>query len=185
MLRMSAGCSKRTTASSRISSERRRPGPGVEVYSSQDRFEAALKNDKIDRVEAGGFFSTQSCKAYLWVQPSDYFTRQLILHECAHQFHYLAACSGKLTRLPLFGEGLAEHFAMHNWDGKNLSVGLVPAITLEDYPAKSLKHFRGDLHRDLEAMVMGKAETTHSDDWAVVHFLISQYPEPFGSGPMP
>jgi hypothetical protein len=157
------------------------PGPlRVEVYADQKRFESALRHDKLDRVEAGGFFSTESHKAYLWVQPSDYFTRQLILHECLHQFHYLAACSGKLTTLPLYGEGLAEHFGMHNWDGKNLSVGLVPAITLEDYPAKSLEHFRGGLNRDLEGMLMGKVPATHSDSWAVVHFLMSRYPGKFG-----
>jgi len=156
------------------------PGPlRVEVYADQRRFELALRHDKLDRVEAGGFFSIESHKAYLWVQPSEYFTRQLILHECLHQFHYLAACSGKLTTLPLYGEGLAEHFAMHNWDGKNLSIGLVPTITLEDYPAKSLEHFRAGLNRDLEGMLMGKVATTHSDSWAVVHFLMSRYPEKF------
>ena len=151
----------------------------VEVYASRARFELALRLDHLSRVEAGGFFSIENHKAYLWVQPSDYFTRQLILHECTHQFHYLAACSGKLTRLPLYGEGLAEHLAMHNWDGKNLEVGLVPAITLEDYPAKSLQHFRGGLNRDLEGMLMGRVQATHSDSWAVVHYLIGQYPQKF------
>lgn len=156
------------------------PGPlRVEVYANDSRFESALRHDHLDRVEAGGFFSTETTKAYLWVQPSEYFTRQLILHECLHQFHYLAACSGKLTTLPLYGEGLAEHFAMHNWDGKNLSIGLVPAITLEDYPEKSLDHFRAGLNRDLEGMLMGRVHATHSDSWAVVHYLMGQYPENF------
>ena len=64
----------------------------VAVFATAQRFHDALAAEGQPVVEAGGYYSPDRKKVYLFVQPSAYFTRQLLLHELAHQFHFLAAC---------------------------------------------------------------------------------------------
>src|SRR5829696_2961738 len=49
----------------------------VAVFASRERFHAALKADALPEIEAGGYYSPGRKKVYLFVQPSEYFTRQL------------------------------------------------------------------------------------------------------------
>lgn len=68
----------------------------------------------------------------LWLddQPSDYYRRHLLLHEGVHCFMntQLGACGP-----PWFMEGTAELLATHHWDGRALSLGVVPRHK-EDVP---------------------------------------------------
>jgi hypothetical protein len=77
-------------------------------------------------------------------------------------------------------EGLAEYFGMHNWDGQMLESGVVPAISLEDYPAKALEQF-DEAERDLEAILCGRRECQRPLAWALVHFLAHRYPRQFAA----
>jgi hypothetical protein len=104
------------------------------------------------------------------VQPSEYFTRQLILHEATHQFHYLAATGNQDPSARWYIEGLAEYFGMHNWDGAHLKTGVIPTVTLEDYPAKALKNL-DDLNQNLEGMISGTIASDRPEAWALVRFL--------------
>jgi hypothetical protein len=130
----------------------------IEIYRTRDDWATALRRDRqIVPDGAGGYYAPGTKTAYLYVQPSEYFTRQLILHEATHQFHYLAATGNRNPAVGWYTEGLAEYFAMHNWDGTKLQTGVVPAVTLEDYPAKALEQFdaRG---QDFPGLVGGEAE---------------------------
>ncbi|MBI3098782.1 MAG: DUF1570 domain-containing protein [Planctomycetes bacterium] len=140
------------------------------VYSTRERWHDALRADGQITPEAGGYYAPDTRKAYLFVQPSAYFTRQLILHEATHQFHYLAATGNKTPGADWYTEGLAEYFGMHRWDGSKLETGVVPAITLEDYPAKALEHFDA-LKCNLEGMIAGTVKADRPEAWALVHFL--------------
>lgn len=151
----------------------------VELYADERRYHDALVRDDIGKVESGGFYSLDTRKAYLFVQPSAYFTRQLALHECAHQFHYLARTNNRQPRAKWYIEGLAEHFGTHNWDGRTLTLATVPQMTLEDYPAKALAQFTGPLGRDLAAVVTGKAKVERPVAWAVTHWLSAAAPDRF------
>ncbi len=146
----------------------------IEVYASKSAFEEALKRDKVATVEAGGFYAPQTKTGYLWVQPSEYWTRQLILHEATHQFHLLAVAGNNAVPCGWYGEGLAEYFGMHNWDGKELRTGVVPAVTLENYPAQALKQF-GDLKENLEGIARGEVACDRALGWAIVHFLANNH----------
>jgi len=68
----------------------------------------------------------------LWLddQPSDYYRRHLLLHEGVHCFMNtrLGACGP-----PWFMEGTAELLATHHWDGRTLTLGVVPRHK-EDVP---------------------------------------------------
>lgn len=149
----------------------------VGIYGDAERFRAALLADHQAAVQAGGYYAPGTRKAYLFVQPSEYYTRQLTLHECAHQFHFLVATGNTSPSLFLYSEGLAEQLGMHDWDGQRLRVGVIPAVSLEDYPAQAAAHFTGRLGRNLRGMVRGEVETERPEAWAVVHFLLERYPE--------
>jgi hypothetical protein len=111
----------------------------VEVYATKDGMHGALERDRQWKVDAGGCYAPDTKKAYLWVQPSESFTRQLLIHEATHQFHFLAATGNRGPAAEWYTEGLAEYFGMHNWDGKELKIGVVPAVSLEDYPAQAAR----------------------------------------------
>lgn len=150
----------------------------VEIYASVEGFQDALKRDKQPVPAAGGYYSPESKTAYLWVQPSEYFTRQLILHEATHQFHFLAATENKAPKAGWYVEGIAEYFGMHDWDGKRLRTGVVPALTLEDYPARAQENWE-KLAWDVEAVGAGAQPCDRPEAWALFHYLIHNHPRAF------
>lgn len=108
----------------------------VVVYDSANAFKAALKADGVGEVDAGGIYAFKTRKAYFFRQPSTWYTRALLIHECAHQFH--GHLSGDIDRAGWYAEGTVEHLAQHVWDGKELKLGVVAPISLEDYPRAAL-----------------------------------------------
>lgn len=90
---------------------------------------------------AAGYFSYSSGRAYLYQQPTVYYTRVLALHELTHQFHEgVRASEGDLPFW--YGEGVAEHLGLHDWDGRCASLGVRPLATQEDPWAQSLEELR-------------------------------------------
>lgn len=142
----------------------------VEVYASAEQFKAALARDGEKYLGGGGYYAPRSRRAYLHVQPSRYYTRQLILHEATHQFHFLVATGNRLLPADWYVEGLAEYYGMHNWDGQTLRTGAVPAISLEDYPARALEEFQRHADR-FEDVIAGVQPVHRSLAWALVHYL--------------
>ena len=152
----------------------------VEVYTTRDRWLAAMRRDGDgDPGEGGGYYRPANRTAYLYVQPSEYFTRHLIVHEAAHQFHWLVATGNRAPACEWYAEGLVEYFAMHDWDGRRLRTGVVPAVTLEDYPARALKALRQVGH-DMEAVIAGRTAAGRPLAWAMVHYLVNRRGEAFG-----
>lgn len=151
----------------------------VVIYGTKERFRAAMLADGEVPPEAGGYYSPRTRKAYLWVQPSEFFTRQLVLHEATHQFHYLVATGNRTPGAWWYTEGLAEYFGMHDWDGERLETGVVPPITLEDYPARALAQY-GEAKDDLEGIVAGRVTVDRPLAWALIHFLVNVRGEEFG-----
>lgn len=152
----------------------------VEVFATVDAFHAALRRDRQAEVQAGGYYAPDTKTAYLFVQPSEYFTRQLLLHEATHQFHFLVATGNRLPACGWYTEGIAEYFGMHDWDGASLDVGAIPALSLEDYPAAARKQFV-DAGRDIEAIATGGKPCDRPLAWALFHFLRNRYPKPFAA----
>lgn len=147
----------------------------VEIYATKAGMQAALERDRQWKVDAGGYYAPDTKTAYLFVQPSDYFTRQLLIHEATHQFHFLAATGNRGPAAEWYTEGLAEYFGMHNWDGKTLQTGVVPSVTLEDYPAQASKQLAA-LEDDAQAVAIGTARCDRPLAWALVHYLVNVRP---------
>lgn len=108
----------------------------VQVHETSEAMNAALERDGVGRIAAGGIYAFKTRKAYFFRQPSAWYTRALLIHECAHQFH--ARLHGDKDRPGWYAEGVVEHLAQHAWDGTNLQLGIVAPISLEDYPKAAL-----------------------------------------------
>ncbi len=131
------------------------------------RLEAFLDTDETawgDRIAAdglevpwgaGGYFHTATNRAYLYAQPTVYFTRQLFLHELAHQFH--AASADTVDHPAWWAEGTAEFIARHDWDGECVRLGVLPRLTFEDMPADAVE--------DLDAEPLELAAWIDGDDF--------------------
>jgi hypothetical protein len=148
----------------------------VEFYATFDGFAAALRRDRQPEIKAGGYYSPVTKTAYLFAQPSEYYTRQLILHEATHQFHYLAATGNRSVSPFWYAEGLAEYFGMHNWDGSELRVCVVPALSLEDYPARALTQLTA-LKDDAQGIGTAAVPVERPLAWALVSFLAGRFPD--------
>ncbi len=162
----------------------RRPEGPLPVWILPDRrtFSAALAADRQPVADGGGYYAPENRTVYLFVQPSSYYTRQLLLHEATHQFHFLAATENRTPKAAWYVEGLADYFAMHGWDGKRLQCGRVPAVSLEDYPAAALAAIEShDAPASwLERVIDGNEPLSRPVSWALVHFLIGRDRKAFG-----
>jgi hypothetical protein len=144
----------------------------VNVYQNRDRWQAGMASDGISHQgDAGGYFDPNTRKAYLYQQPTLYYTDSLILHEATHQFHLL----GRLgqNQLPWwYVEGVAEYLAHHDWDGACVRLGVLPLLTREDYPANALNDYEAMLP-DLNGILQGDFEPSRPMVWALYSYLQS------------
>lgn len=167
----------------------------VELFADVAECRRALERDGHPAVAGGGYYAPENRKVYLYAQPSAYFTRQLLLHEATHQFQFLSSTGNRKPRTTWHVEGLAELFGMHNWaDDRDsrltksgsppssplatepsgrLRCGVVPAVSLEDYPAKALAELREHAGQPdwLRRVLAGQVEASRPLSWALAHFL--------------
>jgi hypothetical protein len=149
-------------------------GERLNVYflETQEGWQAKMKEDGVGvPVGAGGYYAPGTKAVYLWKQPTLYTSRQLLIHEAMHQFHYLACCNNVGPKDVWYIEGVVEHFSRHYWDGEKLTLGVIPFCSLEDYPRLALDLFSRD-DFDLGAMISGERASTRPEQWALVRYLL-------------
>jgi hypothetical protein len=112
----------------------------VDLFATQQGWSDALAANNIPVPGAGGIYWTGTKTAYLFRQPTRYFTDMLFVHEMSHQFHFLSR-TGNTTRPGWYIEGMAEYLSRHDWDGQCLRLGRLPLLTQEDYPAIAVADF--------------------------------------------
>ena len=142
----------------------------VFVGATKEAFEARMRADGVTPPEAGGYYSPGNSTAYLYRQPTIYYTRVLLLHEATHQFHYRACTKNRHISHPWYVEGLAEHLGRHCWDGETLVIGALPVLSLADYAAAAkakLDAANGDLRGFLE-----EGYDARPVYWALVRYLL-------------
>ena len=110
----------------------------VEVYDDDRPWRAAITARGGSAPSSGGYYCPIAKVAYLKRQPSAWYTRTLVLHEAAHQFHYLACTGNDTPAGSWYVEGVAEHLSSHTWDGETLRLGVTPLVSLEDRAGKAL-----------------------------------------------
>ena len=153
----------------------------IALFSDRGHFCDALARDGQPMVKGGGYYAPENRTVYLFNQPSAYYTRHLLLHEATHQFHLLAATENRMPKTTWYVEGLADYFAMHNWDGRRLRCGVVPVVSLEDYPAAALKTIEKNIGHPtwLRHIIEGRETASRPLSWALIHFLVHRDREAF------
>ncbi|MEE9311714.1 MAG: hypothetical protein V3V10_04805 [Planctomycetota bacterium] len=152
---------------------RKRQKLRIYYLTTQELWHAKFKEDGVGiPFGAGGYYTPKTSAVYFYRQPTVYNTRQLLIHEVMHQFHYLACCKNRSPKNTWYTEGIVEHLSRHNWNGETLEMGAVPLVTLADYPAKALQLFE---HKDysLADMVNNVRESARPEAWALVHYIYS------------
>jgi len=87
-------------------------------------------------VGSGGYYHPDANMILIWRQPTDYYSRHVVLHEVAH-WYCLQLLGLRYGKMPLWlCEGLADHAAFHTWDGETLQAMQLPRVSLENYPAR-------------------------------------------------
>lgn len=119
---------------------------------------------------AGGYYWPRTRTAHLYRQPTAYFTRTLLLHEAAHQFHYLARTRNRAPRADWYTEGVAEHLSWHRWDGETLELGVVPGVSLKDFPAAALAELRAS-DFDMKLVIGGQIRASRPLAWALYTYF--------------
>ncbi len=71
-------------------------------------------------------------------QPGRYATRALLLREYVRVFYELARAKGRPAETPWCREGQAEFLAGHDWDGRTLRMGVVPAVSADNLMGAAL-----------------------------------------------
>ncbi len=92
------------------------------LMKDRSRFVAAgLLSDDIPVPPGRGY--TQHDMFWLYEQPSDFYRRELLLHEGTHSFMFtlLGSCGP-----PWYMEGLAEYLGTHRWQDGRLTLGYMP-----------------------------------------------------------
>ncbi len=150
-----------------------KPGEKLRVrfYASRRAWAAGIRADGTQPPPtAGGYYWPPTKTAHLYRAPTQYFTRVLLIHEAAHQFHFLARTRNRQPAAGWYTEGLAEHLAWHRWDGKDLALGVLPGVSLKDYPATALKEMAAPGF-DLASVVGGKVHASRPVSWALFRYL--------------
>jgi len=94
-------------------------------------------------------------------QPGRYASRALLLREYVRIFYELARAKGREAQTKWYREGQAEFLAGHDWDGKTLRMGVIPAVSAENLPGLALAETKQPGF-DLESFVEGTAPASRA-----------------------
>jgi hypothetical protein len=143
----------------------------VRYFLTREAWGKAILADRaVPPAQAGGYYWPASKTSYLYRQPTRLYTRTLLIHEAAHQFHYLARTGNNHPSQYWYTEGAAEFLAAHYWDGETLQLGVLPHVTLKDYAAAALQEAKRPGFR-LDDAVSGKAAVSRPLGWAIYRFV--------------
>jgi len=142
----------------------------VRFFKTREPWAAAIEKDGAKAPDAGGYYWPPSRTAYLYQQPTDYYTRTLLLHEAGHQFHFLARTRNKQPSVGWYTEAVAEFLAAHEWDGAKLKLGVLPVISLNDYAGKALAAVKAEGF-DLQKFVETAGHDQRPVGWALYRYL--------------
>ncbi|MHC4956861.1 MAG: hypothetical protein ACYTGN_00700 [Planctomycetota bacterium] len=146
----------------------------VRFFEKREEWAKAIIADRaVPPADAGGYYWPDSKTAYLYRQPTRYYTRALLIHEAAHQFHYLARTRNSQPKAYWYSEGVAEYLCEHHWDGEQLTLGVLAMANLRDYPKKALVLAANEGFK-LQDFVEGKQHATSRPlGWALYRYLLT------------
>ncbi len=153
----------------------------VKIYATREHYQNEM--DRLRRIfsvkrrtrDILGVYLRETACSYLFLQPQLSGTRKLLLHEVAHQYHDYLRPWSRAPSLEFCEEGIAEFFALHNWDGAVLKLGVIPEIGQIDYAKEALTKLHDPVRFDLNNIVSGNTEVDYPLAWGLVSFLVERY----------
>jgi hypothetical protein len=143
----------------------------VRYFETAEAWSQALKADGAPVIQhAGGYYHPANQTVYFYRQPTVYYSRVLLLHEAAHQFHYLAKTRNKKPTADWYTEGVAEYLSWHHWDGTTLELAVLPNVSLKDYAAAALKEIEAK-EFEFGKMVEGGTPASRAVSCALLRWL--------------
>ncbi len=148
----------------------------IHVYRSRDLYRAHQSSGMEPwSVSAAGFYDRVHGVGHLEWSPLPYSQRRLLLHEAAHQFHYLSLGRGRRDIFPRwYVEGVANDLDRHRFAGGAVALGVeeVPfTLGHEDLAHANVVGRAFDLARLLDGGAMSWVETDRERK-AVGHVLV-------------
>lgn len=152
----------------------------IKVFSTEVGYQYALTKDGVSTpflAKAGGAYVPKNKTVYLWTKFYPYSTRQMLIHECVHQFHFLATTHNRLPYCRLYYEGRAEDLALHQWDGVRLRIADPPELTPWDIPNDAMQHLRNRQKPiSLKEIACEESEFDYAEACAITQYLRTKYP---------
>jgi hypothetical protein len=134
------------------------------------RFKAKPGKITVEITEGAPGDQTDTNTVRIQRQPGRYATRALLLREYVRVFYELARAKGREAQTKWYREGQVEFLAGHDWDGKTLRMGIVPAVSQENLPGQALAETRKDGF-DLAAAIEGTTPASPALSWALYGHL--------------
>jgi hypothetical protein len=160
----------------------------VQSYGEDEEYRKALLSVGRDpRITPEGAYLPRTRTVYARLYPAPWKSRHHLLHECVHQFYSLGFIENKVTKSPLFEEGLAEYLAGSRWDGTALSIGVYDTAT-NDFALRGLRIVAAHPERLLRDAIVdqryinkefNEIELDYSEARAIITFLATEYPQKF------
>ena len=119
----------------------------------------------------GRWFREDDGAVYVQRNAIPYLTRSEALVAAFQQFHYHCRTKNRALLRSWFVVGLAEHLALHRWDGQRLQLGVVPLIATHDPPGRALDSFDTSV-TGLQRLT-DEALREPTSAWAWVSYLLS------------
>ncbi len=142
--------------------------------ATQQEWQTRMQDDGVTVPSgAGGYYWPGNKTVYLWKQPTLYNSRQLLLHECMHQFHYLSRCGNVSPKDTWYVEGIVESLSRHYWDGDKLTLGVIPFCSLANYSKAALERMQASDY-DLAGMIDGDRASQRQEQWALTRWLLEE-----------
>jgi hypothetical protein len=145
------------------------------LHPDRASFQAAARDAGAveDLSGVGGWTSWRGAGSFVFLQPSEFDTRRLVLHELTHQFQALAFRDGNPRADPFWHrEGLAERIGWHRRTARGLEVGRRDAIARVHRPAEAARRVREEGF-DPWALLTGRATPSYTDALLLVETFVS------------
>lgn len=142
----------------------------VYCYDDQEQWKAGMEMaGAVDWGPAAGNYCWKTQTVFFYRQSTVWFTNRLLLQMCAHQF--LAHATGhKKPASHWFHFGVVNYLGNHTWDGENIQIGIVPALTLTNQAGVALDRL-AEPEFDYRKLLERTARDDSAIHWQVIMMM--------------
>ena len=121
----------------------------VRLFADEDDWRAGMTHEQVfpPPFFRFAFYAPERETVFVYGAPDAYFTRQKLLEGLFLQFHYRCKAKNQALDQEWYVTGMADHFAVHDWDGETLVLGARRLLSRQNRASAAL-------HRGLDARLV-------------------------------